>query len=122
MKVARYVFAHGRNRGTARREKRYYDVLSANDALALLTDGVAQELLEAPANALRLTLHPRGMAPRILNFEEWSAHLLHRLRRQVSITGDPELQRLHDELSIEAFYPANAATATRLLEDVIGAE
>ena len=25
------------------------------------------------------------------------------------------------ELSIEAFYPANAATATRLLEDVIGA-
>ena len=48
------------------------------------------------------TLHPRGMAPRIVNLAEWSAHLLHRLRRQASITGDPELERLHEEL---AAYP-----------------
>jgi hypothetical protein len=42
------------------------------------------------------------MAPRILNLEEWSAHLLHRLRRQAALTADPELDRLHDELSV---YP-----------------
>ena len=39
------------------------------------------------------------MAPRILNLPEWSAHLLQRLRRQAAITGDPELERLYDELS-----------------------
>lgn len=102
---------------------------------------------------------------------EWSGHLLQRLARQASVTGDPELERLHEELSdypgvstapphdeisaaeivlplrlregdhelaffgtistfgtavditvaelsIEAFYPANAATATRLLQEI----
>lgn len=153
---------------------RHYTLLASNDAIGVLTAGAAPELLEPPVNGLRLTLHPRGIAPRIVNLEEWSAHLLHRLRRQASITGDPGLQQLHDELSaypgvgieaphdeitgteivlplrlrdgdeelsffstistfgtavditlaelsIEAFYPANARTASRLLHD-IGAE
>src|SRR6516162_8832266 len=50
---------------------RHYNLVSGNDATRTLTDGVAPELLEPPANALRVTLHPRGMAPRILNLEEW---------------------------------------------------
>src|SRR6476646_3133489 len=58
----------------------------------------APELLAPPANALRLTLHADGMAPRIVNLAEWSGHLLQRLRRQAVITGDPELEQLHDEL------------------------
>ena len=33
---------------------------------------------------LRLSLHPDGMAPRIVNLGEWRAHLLGRLRRQVA--------------------------------------
>ena len=78
---------------------RHYNLISANDAASVLTEGVEPELLEPPANALRVTLHPRGMAPRILNMTEWSAHLLHRLRRQASITGDPELEELYAELS-----------------------
>jgi len=151
---------------------RRYNLLDANDALHLLTDGVAPELLEPPPNALRVTLHPQGMAPRILNLAEWSAHLLTRLRRQASVTGDSELEALHDELAgypgveveppqeeitgaeivlplrlrdaggdelalfstvstfgtavditlaelaVEAFYPANAHTAGRLLRDI----
>src|SRR6478672_226755 len=44
---------------------RHYNILDTNDAVALLTEGVAQALLEPPANALRVTLHPDGMAPRI---------------------------------------------------------
>jgi hypothetical protein len=32
---------------------------------------------------LRLSLHPRGLAPRIANLREWRAHLLSRLRRQI---------------------------------------
>jgi MmyB-like transcription regulator ligand binding domain len=74
----------------------------ANEALSLLTDGVAPDLLEPPVNALRATLHPRGLAPRIVNFGEWSAHVLHRVRRQITLTGDAELATLYDEL---AAYP-----------------
>lgn len=151
---------------------RHYNLVSANDATSVLTSGVSPDLLAAPANALRVTLHPGGMAPRILNLKEWSAHLLHRLRRQAAITGDPELERLYEELAsypgvsldaphdsggndivlplrmragerelaffstismfgtaveitlaelmIEAFYPANAATATDLLRGIGG--
>ena len=39
---------------------RRYNLISGNDALSLLTEGVAPELLEPPANALRVTLHPGG--------------------------------------------------------------
>lgn len=81
---------------------RHWNLVLANEPVALLTDGVAPELLEPPANALRATLHPDGMAPRIVNFGEWSGHLLHRLRRQVELTGDEELARLYDEV---ASYP-----------------
>ena len=78
---------------------RHYNIVSANDATSVLTGGIAPDLVAPPANALRATLHPDGMAPRILNLPAWSAHLLHRLRRQVSLTADPELERLYDELS-----------------------
>jgi transcriptional regulator with XRE-family HTH domain len=81
---------------------RHWDLVRANRAVALLTDGVAAELLEPPANALRVTLHPDGMAPRIVNFAEWSGHLLRRLHRQMVLTGDRELEALYDEL---AGYP-----------------
>ncbi|HEY2437988.1 MAG TPA: helix-turn-helix transcriptional regulator [Solirubrobacteraceae bacterium] len=77
---------------------RYHDLISANDALELLLAGVAPELLEQPANGMRIALHPDGMAPRTLNLAEWSAHLLHRVRRQMQITGDPKLEGLYDEL------------------------
>src|SRR3954466_15469662 len=45
--------------------RRWWDLVPASAALALLTDGVAPELLAPPANALRLALHPDGLAPRI---------------------------------------------------------
>jgi transcriptional regulator with XRE-family HTH domain len=150
---------------------RYHDLLASNDALEALLEGVSPELLEPPANALRIALHPNGMAPRTLNLGEWSAHLMRRLHREVQITADPCLESLYDELagyagvelappqgevqapeivvplrvrdgdgelaffstisifgtavditlaelSIEAFYPANAHTANRLLRDI----
>jgi transcriptional regulator with XRE-family HTH domain len=75
-----------------------WNLLAANEALGLLLDGVAPWLLEPPANALRITLHPDGMAPRIVNLAEWSGHLLHRLQRRAAITGSAELERLHAEL------------------------
>jgi transcriptional regulator with XRE-family HTH domain len=77
---------------------RRFDLVLANDALGALTEGVAPWLLEPPANALRATLHPDGLAPRIANLADWSAHLLHRLRREAAVTGDPALEELHAEL------------------------
>ena len=47
---------------------RRWDLVSANaPALAILSDGVAPELLAPPTNALRVCLHPDGLAPRIAN-------------------------------------------------------
>ena len=78
---------------------RWWEMVAANSAIALLTEGVAPELLAPPANVMRVALHPDGMAPRIVNFGEWRAHLLERLRHQVSVTGDPALAALYDEVS-----------------------
>jgi transcriptional regulator with XRE-family HTH domain len=82
---------------------RQWELVAANaPALGLLTDGVAAELLEPPVNTLRVTLHPDGLAPRIANLAEYSAHLLTRLRREAVLAGDPALAALHEEL---AGYP-----------------
>jgi transcriptional regulator with XRE-family HTH domain len=77
---------------------RAWNLVDTNAPLALLTAGTAPELLEPPANALRISLHPLGMAPRIVNLGQWQAHLLDRLRRQVALTADPGLTQLYDEL------------------------
>ena len=65
-----------------------WDLVSANDAVYGLLDGsVDPALLEPPVNVIRLSLHPRGLAPRIVNLGEWRAHLLRRLRREYDASG-----------------------------------
>jgi transcriptional regulator with XRE-family HTH domain len=81
---------------------RRHDLVAANDALGALTAGCAPELLETRANAIRIALHPLGMAPRTTNLAEWSASLLARLRREIAATGDPALEELYREV---AAYP-----------------
>ena len=78
---------------------RHWGLVAGNAAIAMLTDGVAADLLEPPVNVLRLSLHPDGMAPRIANLAQWRAHVLGRLGRQAVATGDPALAALHEELS-----------------------
>lgn len=94
---------------------RHWGLVAGNRAIGLLTAGVAAELLEPPVNVLRLSLHPDGMAPRILNLGEWRAHLLERLGRQAVTSGDPALAALHAEL---AGYPGAEPSAAR--EDRFG--
>ena len=77
---------------------RHWELVTANRGLGLLTDGVAPHLLEPPANALRLALHPEGLAPRTLNFGEWRHHILARLERHCRLSGDPALVALLEEL------------------------
>jgi transcriptional regulator with XRE-family HTH domain len=85
---------------------RHWELVDANSQIALFTEGAAAHLLEPPVNVLRLSLHPDGMAPRIVNLAEWRAHLLTRLHRQIQATGDPDLAGLHDEL---AAYPGGTS-------------
>jgi transcriptional regulator with XRE-family HTH domain len=76
---------------------RHWNVVASNRALPELYIGVAPELLQPPVNVLRLSLHPSGLAPRILNLPQWSEHLLARLRRELELTADPRLEALHEE-------------------------
>jgi transcriptional regulator with XRE-family HTH domain len=88
---------------------RQWNITRSNEACALLLERVAPELLEPPVNALRVSLHPEGMAPHIVNLAEWSEHLLGRLRRQVLLSGDEQLGALEDELLQYPGIPAPAA-------------
>ena len=78
---------------------RNWQLVAANRSVPVLTAGSAAELLEPPVNVLRLSLHPEGMAPRIVNLAQWRSHVLHRLAREVAVTADPGLAELHRELS-----------------------
>ena len=45
---------------------RYLDVVWSNElARAILTEGVAPDLLTPRSNTIRLALHPHGLAPQI---------------------------------------------------------
>ncbi|WUK12337.1 helix-turn-helix transcriptional regulator [Kitasatospora sp. NBC_00374] len=81
---------------------RGWNIVEHNRGFAVFTEGAAPHLLRGPMNALRLALHPEGMAPRILNFAEWRAHLLTRLQRRVALTAEPRLTELLREV---AGYP-----------------
>ncbi|MFF9622644.1 helix-turn-helix domain-containing protein [Streptomyces griseosporeus] len=79
-----------------------YDVQAANRGIAMLLEGVPQELLAPPLNAMRLTLHPRGLAPRIRNLREWRGHLLAQMERQIALHRSAALRALYEEV---AAYP-----------------
>jgi transcriptional regulator with XRE-family HTH domain len=87
---------------------RHWNIAASNGALPELYEGVGEELLKPPVNALRLSLDPRGLAPRIANLAEWRAHLLARLHRQIELTADPVLEALMEELSAFAAAEATA--------------
>lgn len=82
---------------------RHWRIVASNAALPQLYEGVAKHLLQPPINALRLSLHPDGLAPRIVNLPEWRAHLLGRLKQQADLTADPALIALQKEVTS---YPA----------------
>jgi transcriptional regulator with XRE-family HTH domain len=85
---------------------RHWTLLMANRvAMALLSD-ISPALLQPPVNVVRLTLHPDGLAPRILNFEQWRRHILERVGHSADLSADPALIALLAELRD---YPAPRA-------------
>lgn len=85
---------------------RYWTIHKVNRAAYPLLAGVSETLLTPPLNAIRIGLHPQGLAPRILNYPAWRAHLLERLKRQIRLTGDAALQRLYNEAVLYPALPA----------------
>jgi transcriptional regulator with XRE-family HTH domain len=85
---------------------RHWTMISANAAVVPLIAAVDPQLVKPPVNVMRLSLHPRGLAPLIVNLGEWRAHLMDRLRRQLRLTREPVIDALVKELS---GYPAGAA-------------
>ena len=77
---------------------RHWTLVASNAAVGALLAGVAPEMLSPPLNVLRLSLHPRGLAPQIVNLADWKHHVLDRLRRQVEQSADPVLETLAEEL------------------------
>jgi transcriptional regulator with XRE-family HTH domain len=93
----------------------HWDLVAANGAVPLLTGGAAAALLEPPVNVLRLSLHPEGMASRIVNLAEWRAHLLDRLNRDIESTAAPALIALREELAAYPSPPLAAQPDTRAI-------
>jgi transcriptional regulator with XRE-family HTH domain len=77
---------------------RHWTLVASNEAVARLLVGTPPALLQPPVNVLRLSLHPEGLALRIVNLAEWRGHLLTRLRRQIDVSADPILVDLMTEL------------------------
>jgi len=77
---------------------RHWTMIACNRMVPLLLAELPPEVVAPPLNVLRLSLHPQGLAPRIVNLPAWRAHLLHRLQLQVRSSGDPVLAALADEL------------------------
>ncbi|MFD5567735.1 helix-turn-helix domain-containing protein [Streptomyces cadmiisoli] len=85
-----------------------YDVVAANRGVAMLLEGIPESLLSRPPNAMRLTLHPDGLAPRIRNFRAWRGHLLDQMERQIALHRSTRLRALYEEVSA---YPVPGSAA-----------
>jgi transcriptional regulator with XRE-family HTH domain len=90
---------------------RHWTLVAANRAVTAVLGKVDAELLKPPANVLRLTLHPKGLAPLIANYHPWRAHVFDKLRRQIEVSADPVLVELLSELRAYSVPEAWAHTA-----------
>ncbi|HMC14074.1 MAG TPA: helix-turn-helix transcriptional regulator [Albitalea sp.] len=90
---------------------RHWNMLAHNSVVPKLLAGIEPRMLQPPVNVLRLSLHPEGLAPRIVNFAQWREHLFARLRQQIAASGDAGLvDLLHELQALPA--PPDAGHAT----------
>ena len=117
---------------------RHWNLVAHNRMLPLLLQGLPPALLAPPANVLRVSLHPQGLAPMIVNLAAWRAlpgpeadegdesfddvvvplSLNTPLGRLEFITTITVFGAPHDvtlsEIAIETLLPADETTAERL--------
>jgi hypothetical protein len=90
---------------------RHWNLVAGNRMAVTLLAGVPADLRGPPLNLLRVSLHPRGLAPHVVDLPGWRAHALHRLRRQIQATGDPGLADLLALLRSESSDGSSAASS-----------
>ncbi|HEX5288945.1 MAG TPA: helix-turn-helix transcriptional regulator [Streptosporangiaceae bacterium] len=98
VRVAIRQLLTGHNPYPALAVDRHWNLVEANAAADVLIEDVPDELAAPPFNVLRYSLHPAGLAPRIVNLEQWREHVLGRLDREVRATADAGLAELQREL------------------------
>ena len=77
---------------------RRWDLVNANGPALALVEGVDPALLSPVINVYRVSLHPDGLQSRIVNFDEYAAHMIARLQHQVSVSNDDDLAELLEEM------------------------
>jgi transcriptional regulator with XRE-family HTH domain len=85
---------------------RQWNVVLTNTSAGALTAGIPDHVLTPTLNVFRVCLHPDGLAPRTINFNDWGSYLLRQLRRTIQLTGDHGLTELEHEVRA---YPNVAA-------------
>ncbi|MFB7184005.1 helix-turn-helix domain-containing protein [Streptomyces sp. NPDC056178] len=80
-----------------------WNIVALNHTMEMLMSDIPGHLL-APANFLRIILHPDGLAPHLTNLAQVRYHVIRMLRRWSEITGDARLREL--EASIEGLPEA----------------
>ncbi|HET6742589.1 MAG TPA: helix-turn-helix transcriptional regulator [Kribbella sp.] len=94
-----------------------WDLWATNRAMQPFLGDLPTELAGPPVNMLRVTLHPDGLAPRIRNLQQWRAHALRRVRRQLERTADDGLADLLVEL--EGYEDVLPAAADGIADDLV---
>ena len=92
---------------------REWNILMVNQALVrvfgLVGDVAAmwqRVCPDGPHNVLKVTFHPEGFRPYIVNFDEAAPVLLNRTRREAAACGSDKLMRLIDEILAYPGIPA----------------
>jgi transcriptional regulator with XRE-family HTH domain len=98
---------------------RHWNLVAHNRPVALLLGAVAPALREPPVNVLRLSLHPAGLAPMTENATAWREHVLVRLARQATASGDATLHALHAELAALPRPAGEVGTPAEPLHDEV---
>ncbi|MCK7594500.1 helix-turn-helix transcriptional regulator [Pseudomarimonas salicorniae] len=88
---------------------RHWNLQLANRPARALLGMVDPSLLQGRINVLRVSLHPRGLAPAIINLAEMRAYFMRRVGQLASDSGDPVLAELRDELAGYAPLPGEGA-------------
>lgn len=80
-----------------------WDLLDANAAALWLAGSVAPHLLTGTINIARLSLHPEGLAPHVVDLPQFAGQLLRHMRHTLTVTHDPQLAALVEEC--EGYVP-----------------
>jgi transcriptional regulator with XRE-family HTH domain len=94
-----------------------WNVVATNSVSSVFTSRVAPHLLEPPFNLIRLSLHAEGLAPLIVNLDEYAQHILGRLRRLVKQQPDPTLVALLNEF--EHLDPGNRTQVSNIVLPIV---